>query len=244
MGWITNAKHNTDNVKKTAPKKLKKRNLNVNETKTEEYTVTRNGDEAWKDCKYLGSKLDTEKDINRRKGLAICTYNKISNILQHKKLSINLKIRAFRTYIESIFLYNSEIWTLTKSLSNKVDVFQRKLLRRMLNIKWQDKVTNEDLYRRTKLTPWSTTIKGRRISFYGHVMRLPEDTPVRKAIDEAKRAVKMPRGQQKLTWLKLVERDLKELGIEGDGMGIAQDRLIWRKLVTRAMSAHADGKRY
>ena len=37
----------------------------------------RNGQTDWKRCKYLGSLLDTEEDIKRRKALAIATYNKL-----------------------------------------------------------------------------------------------------------------------------------------------------------------------
>ena len=43
----------------------------VNDSKTEEYDVKRGGSEKWKECKLLGSNLGTDKDIKRRKGLAI-----------------------------------------------------------------------------------------------------------------------------------------------------------------------------
>ena len=35
-----------------------------NDSKTEEYEITKDSDENWKKCKLLGSHLDTEKDIN------------------------------------------------------------------------------------------------------------------------------------------------------------------------------------
>ena len=37
-----------------------------------------------------------------------------------------------RTPIGSVFLYNSELWTLTQALCNKIDSIQRKFLRRVL----------------------------------------------------------------------------------------------------------------
>ncbi len=33
------------------------------------------------------------------------------------------RIRIFEVYVSSIFLYNSEVWTLTKALENTTDVF-------------------------------------------------------------------------------------------------------------------------
>ena len=41
-------------------------------------------------------------------------YNKLKFILDSKKASIQMKIRIFNSFIASIFLYNSELWTLSK----------------------------------------------------------------------------------------------------------------------------------
>ncbi len=48
--WITNRQYISQAIKKTAPKKLKKRNLQVNETKTKNCTVKREGLNDWKKC--------------------------------------------------------------------------------------------------------------------------------------------------------------------------------------------------
>ena len=53
-------------------------------------------------------------------------------------------MRAFDAYISSIFLYNSELWTLTSSIEKQIDSFQRRLLRKnILNIKWPSVMNNE-----------------------------------------------------------------------------------------------------
>ena len=40
----------------------------------------------WDSIRYLGSRLDTDKDIKSRKGLAIQAENKLKYILDSKKL--------------------------------------------------------------------------------------------------------------------------------------------------------------
>ena len=65
--WATTAKHRIEHVKQSVPEKLSKRHLIINATKTEEYKISKNSDEKWKSCKLLGTLLDTEKDITRRK---------------------------------------------------------------------------------------------------------------------------------------------------------------------------------
>ena len=71
ISWATNAEHKIEKIKKTIPSQLKNYNLHINESKTEEYKIGRDGPEDWKKCKYLGTLLYTGSDIIRRKGLAI-----------------------------------------------------------------------------------------------------------------------------------------------------------------------------
>ena len=54
----------------------------------------------------------------------------------------------WKSLLEPIFLYNSELWSLTKTREKKVDVMQRKFIRILLSIKLIDKIKNEELYRR------------------------------------------------------------------------------------------------
>jgi len=245
ISWITTAEHKIEYIKKHTPDQLIEYNLHVNETKTEEYKIKRNGPEFWKKCKYLGTLLGTEEDINRRKGLAIAAYNKLNHIFKNKKLTLKTKLRAFNTYVVSIFLYNSELWTLTKKLEEKIDCFQRSLLRRLLDIKWPKKITNVELYEQTQEKPWSIKIKKRRLLWFGHLLRLPEDTPARQALAEYQRPVKRPRGKPKTTWISAIQKELKEIQTDltiEKATELAQDRQIWRDIVDGAVS-NTDDKR-
>ncbi len=125
--------------KKKTSKQLKKRNLQINEEKTKNYPVRREGNEKWKTCKLVGSILDTEKDMNRRKTLALCAHIKLKYIPESKKNTIKIKVKVFNAFVRSIFMYNSELRTLTKKLENTVNIFQRLLLRRIINVKWPNK---------------------------------------------------------------------------------------------------------
>ena len=240
ISYISNTKHTIEHRKATIPSQLKKRNLNVNIGKTEEYHIRREGNEDWKKCKYLGSLLDTKSDISRRKGLAISTYNKVKHILDSKKLTLDIKLRVFDTYISSVFLYNCELWTLTKALEQEIDIFQRKQLRRLLNISWPRKRRNEELYEITKMKKWSVEIKRRRLSWLGHLLRLPDETPAKQSLYESLRKVKKPRGKSKLTWLGLINSDLKCVGLHTNDitelLRIANDRQAWKGIIGIAMS--------
>ena len=86
--------------------------------------------------------------------------------------------------ISSVFLYNSEIWTTTKNMEEEIDKYQRTNLRRILNIRYPRIITNEMLYNTTNQKPWSQTVRRRRLSFFGHMARLPDDASAKFALNE------------------------------------------------------------
>ena len=50
----------------------------------------------------------------------------------------------------------------------------------------------------------------RRLRWFGHVARLHEDTPARRALNHALRPVRLPPGAPKTTWLKIMKSQLKD----------------------------------
>ena len=62
----------------------------------------------------------------------------------------------------------------------KIDVFQRQLIRRILNIPNNNWIRNEQLYERAVQQPWTTTSATRRLRAFGHIGRLPDSAPAKK----------------------------------------------------------------
>ena len=81
IGWAsTNNPHKTEKEKNIALPKLKERGLKINE-----YTITKNSPEDWNKCKILGSLLDTNEDIKRRKQLANNAMRKLQHIFNNNR---------------------------------------------------------------------------------------------------------------------------------------------------------------
>ena len=182
---------------KEVPHALKKRNLKINPEKTEKYRITRNGDTEWKQCKYVGSLLGTNEDINRRTSLVHRAFNCLHSIFKNKTLNLKLKLRIFQALIESVFLYNSECWGLNKKQEERINITQRKFLCNILGIRWHKNnwISNEKLYEKTQQQEWSTKIAHRRLRFFGHVARLPNNAPAKLALYESIRKTKKPKGK-------------------------------------------------
>ena len=147
-----------------------------------------------------------------------------------KRIGTDLKVRNFNTFSGSIFLYNSELWTLTETQQQQIDSFHRRLLRRVIDIRWPKIISNDDLYKKVGVEKWSDTIRRRRLNWLGHLMRLDEGTPVRRSLREALTDVRRKVGRPCLTWIKVIEKDLAKINIDLDVNGSTPDELL-EKLV-------------
>ena len=234
IGFISTGKHIVNKIERDLPNILENRNLFINRQKTEKFDIFYKCDDQWKNCKYIGSYLDTEKDYEKRKLLANATFSNLRSIFTSKRLSLHVKLRIFTALVESIFLYNSELWGITLSLENKIDSFQRRLLRNILNIKWfnQNWISNKELYLKTFQKPWSKVIAFRRLRFFGHVARLDDKTPAKLALYESLRTCKKPKGKPKTTLISTLSKQLSAMNLTFDeAILLAKNREVWRQRV-------------
>lgn len=133
----------------------------------------------WKECKYLGTILDSEEVLQRRNKLTKISYNSISHVFSDTKLNVLTKIRVMTALECFVYLYNCEPFTITTTMAKQMDVFQRTILRRMIITKWPRKILNKDLYKITEQPPLVGISRSEGSD--GHRARWPEDGPARQA---------------------------------------------------------------
>ena len=183
--------------------------------------------------------LGKEADIERRKQLTNFAYHKLKSVFKSKHITESTKLRVFTALIESIFLYNSELWGTTKRLDDNIDKFQRKLLRLIFDITWRQRnwLSNEQLYNKYKLKPWSKIIAHRRLRFFGNVARLHDEAPAKIALHEALRHIKKPRGRQTTTLIGTLNKQLLDLNISdfSQAIDLAQCREEWKSRIASTL---------
>ena len=212
--------------------------LYLNATKTKVLTSNINSDyiiktvngkniEQVNNFKYLGAFIrNSYDDFNSRKALAWSAANKLERIWK-SNLDRKLKLNFFRACVESILLYNSETWSITRSMEIKIDGLYTKLLRRVLNISWRDHVSNRELYGNIPLL--SSTIRQRRLRFAGHCFRA-ENQPVTNLLFWSPNQGKRGQGNSFKTYLKQIREDTNLLN-ENEIKAIMADRNLWRQRV-------------
>ena len=79
--------------------------------------------------------------------------------------------------------------------------------------------------------------------FLGHLLRMDENTPARKALTEFLKQTKKRRGRPRKTWWSLIIDELKHCNIRTDMdwlERLANDREEWKKICKLVMSSLVD----
>ena len=122
---------------------------------------------------YLGSNISSsEADVKSRIGKAWGALDKLNTIWKpsHPK---QMKRRFFRATVETVLLYGSSAWTLTKNLETKLSGTYTRMLRAALDVSWKEHPTKNFLY--APLPPLTQTIIERRLRFAGHCWRAKQE---------------------------------------------------------------------
>ena len=144
------------------------------------------------------------------------------------QLSINTKIRIFNTNVKPVLLYGCETWKTTQSLNNKLQVFINSRLRYILKVWWPSKISNKELWKKTKQEEINTTIKRRKL--IGHTLQDPTNT-TKEARDYNPQG-KRRQGRPNINWRRSTLQDLDKVGVTWqEAKALAQKRVRWRNMV-------------
>jgi hypothetical protein len=177
--------------------------------------------ERVKEFKYFRMTLAEDNgistEIKQRIIMASKTSYGLKKQLNSPYLKWHTKCTLYETLIRPILMYGSESWPLSKKDENLLQIFERRILRRIYSPIneggiWRIRYNNE-LYKIYNEPDRVRVIKIGRLRWLGHLFRMHELDPCRKLIlykPEGTRCVGKPRG-----WcLESLETDLKMMGVK------------------------------
>jgi len=109
------------------------------------------------------------------------TYFMLQKFFKNKNISKKLKLRLKNTIMDKLLTYASETWTLTKRYRKQLNVFERKVHRRILGQVYDNEkeswkiLTNKEFYASVKTCTIVETIRLNRLRWFGHVQRMEEN---------------------------------------------------------------------
>ena len=229
---------------------LAKHGLLVNDDKTEHTMVKRGASketESWREVKKLGSLLGDHEDLKRRIQLSKAAMSTLHKVWLKKKVSISKKLKIYKAIVKPILTYNMSTWGLTKAETREVDAAHRKHLREIWNNPWKK---NKNVYKESGEIPLHVEMKLMRWRAFGHMLRLPLQTPCQLAMQyyfERPLDAKKFSGRKRSTLPVKIDEDVtaqttKNKILPGNVMGfktmddlitlrnVAQDREQWKLL--------------
>ena len=96
--------------------------------------------EIVRDFTFLGSKItadgDCSHEIKRHLLLGRKVMTKLDNILRSRDITLPAKVHLVKAMFLPVVMYGCESWTIKKTESQRIDVFELCCWRRLLRVRW------------------------------------------------------------------------------------------------------------
>ena len=160
--------------------------------------------------KYLGVSinhtLDNSKEVRMRIGMGKSTLRQFK-YLRSPRISLEVKIQLARGLILSrVLLYGATTMSLKAADIKSLDSFGRTIWRHLLNIKWQDHVSNEKLMELIG-DRWcfsSNAVIERKAAWLGHVFR--QGGIASAVVDGMPEGCRHSLGRRKMRWVDNIRK--------------------------------------
>ena len=190
---------------------------------------------------YLGSTISSslaiDVEINSRIAKAAAAMAKLNQrVWTNHSLTENTRIRIYQACVLSTLLYGSESLTTYARHEHKLNSCHLRWLRRILQIKWQDMVSNTEVLERANMRSMHVILCERRLRWLGHVRRMnsgriPKDMLYGELSEGSRRA-----GRPKLRFKDVCKSDMKRCNIDVDSWeSVADNRPAWKSDVKQGI---------
>ena len=182
--------------------------------------------------RYLGTIIDSKGslavELEDRLKRANQAMGMLKAVWQSGNLSLHTKVRLYKTMVRSILMYGCESWYSTVTSDAKILAFENKALRRILGIKWHQRIPNTTIREITQLRPITVDIMLARWRWMGHALRRV-DQLIQSAVYWIPMGRRRP-GRPRETWVRTMRREIGEecWPVLYD---LAEDRDIWREFI-------------
>ena len=134
-------------------------------------------------------------------------------------------------------LYACETWTVYQRHAKKLNHFHLSCLRKLLKIRWQDKIPDTEVLKKAKMQSVHTLLKLAQLRWTGHVTRMHDERLPKKVLYGELQEGKRSQGGQKKRYKDTLKASLKDFNIPIESWEqAAQDQTKWRCLISKGAS--------
>ena len=129
---------------------------------------------------YLGSTLSRvvhiDDEVNARIVKASAAFGWLrGNIWDRSGIRFDTKLKVYRSVVVPTLLYACETWTVYQRHAKRLKNFHTSCLRKLLKIKWQDRIPDTEVLKRARMQSVHTLLKLAQLRWTCHVTRMPDE---------------------------------------------------------------------
>ena len=129
---------------------------------------------------YLGSTLSRavhiDDEVTARIANASVACGKLhANVWERNGIKLDTKLKVHKAVVLPTLLYACEIWTVYQRHAKRLNHFHLSCLRKLLKIKWQDKIPDTEVLKKAGMQSIHTVLKLAQLRWTGHAIRMPDE---------------------------------------------------------------------
>ena len=130
--------------------------------------------ETVRDFIFLGSKITTDGDCNhemkRYLFLGRKAMTNLDSILKSKDITLLTKVCLIKAMVFPVVMYGCEKWTIKKAEHQRIDGFELRCWKRLLQVLWTARRSNQSILK--EISPeYSLERLMLKLQYFGHMMQ-------------------------------------------------------------------------
>ena len=126
---------------------------------------------------YLGNTLSRavhiDDEFTARIAKASMIFGRLcAFIWEQNGIKLDTKLNVYKAVVLPTLLFACEIWTVYQRHAKRLKHFHLNCLRKLLKSKWQDKIPDTEVLKKTN---GHTVLKLAQLRWTGHVLRMPDE---------------------------------------------------------------------
>ena len=151
---------------------------------------------------YLGSTLSRvvhiDDEVNARIAKASAAFGRLrGSIWDRSGIKLDTKLKVYRSVVLPTLLYACETWTVYQRHAERLNHFHTSCLRKLLKIKWQDRIPDTEVLKRAGMQSIYTLLKLAQLRWTGNVTRMLDERVPKKLLYGELQVGKCSHGGQK-----------------------------------------------
>ena len=163
---------------------------------------------------YLGSTLSRavhiDDEVTVRTAKVSVAFGRLrTNVWERNAIRLHTELKVYNAVVLPTLLYVCETRAVYQRHAKKLNNFHLSCLRKILKIRWQDKIPDTEDLKKAKIQSVHTLLKFTQLRWTGHVTRMPDERLQKKVLYGELQEGKRSQGGQKKHYKDTLKASLK-----------------------------------